>query len=277
MDAVEGFSESEAQGRQFQPFFQTRHRESQSGAFFSVKRLARSAASGEARSGRSLPYMGSDVFVSLVDSRQSPYAGDVCQLAFSTRCSNRHLPVLLRDGGGDWVLDGGAKGKAAVNVLREPTVPCFRAVDGEYAWQLLSLLNLNYLSLAGEGDESGAALREILLLYASGSTQSEEWTQRLIEAIRQVSCAPISRPIQTLSSGGKLAGATALVRGLEITVNLEEASLREQSMFMLGAVLDEFFSRYVSLNSFTELVIQTGPENRERMRWPHRLGSRLRI
>ena len=43
--------------------------------------------------------------------------------------------------------------------------------------------------------------------------------------------------------------------------------------FLLGAVLEQFFGRYVSINSFTETVIHT-TEHGEIMRWPSRAGTR---
>ena len=44
-------------------------------------------------------------------------------------------------------------------------------------------------------------------------------------------------------------------------------------MFLLGAVLERFFAKYVSMNSFTETVIHT-QERGEIMRWPARVGQR---
>ena len=44
-------------------------------------------------------------------------------------------------------------------------------------------------------------------------------------------------------------------------------------MFLLAAVLEQFFSRYVSINSFTETVLKT-PARGEIKRWPARIGRR---
>ena len=41
----------------------------------------------------------------------------------------------------------------------------------------------------------------------------------------------------------------------------------------LGAVLEQFFAKYVSLNSFTETVIHT-QQRKEIMRWPAQVGRR---
>ena len=42
---------------------------------------------------------------------------------------------------------------------------------------------------------------------------------------------------------------------------------------LLGAVLEQFFAKYVSINSFTETVVST-PDAGEVMRWPARIGRR---
>ena len=44
-------------------------------------------------------------------------------------------------------------------------------------------------------------------------------------------------------------------------------------VFLLGTVLEQFFARYVSLNSFTETVLRT-VDRGEVKRWPIRIGLR---
>ncbi len=56
----------------------------------------------------------------------------------------------------------------------------------------------------------------------------------------------------------------------------EEAAFEGTGAFLLGSVMEEFFSRYVSLNSFTETVLRT-MERGEVMRWPARIGRRHRL
>ena len=42
---------------------------------------------------------------------------------------------------------------------------------------------------------------------------------------------------------------------------------------LLGAVLEHFFARYASINSFTETIL-TSADRGEVMRWPARIGRR---
>ena len=46
-------------------------------------------------------------------------------------------------------------------------------------------------------------------------------------------------------------------------------------VYLLGAVLAQFFAKYVSINSFTETVLKT--ERGEVTRWPAQLGRRQTV
>ena len=71
-----------------------------------------------------------------------------------------------------------------------------------------------------------------------------------------------------------VAGPISFGRGLEVTVTFDESGFHGTGVFLLGAVLDMFFSKYVSINSFTETVIRT-VDRGEVMRWPARIGTRI--
>ena len=78
-----------------------------------------------------------------------------------------------------------------------------------------------------------------------------------------------TRPtIQRVESDGPITFA----RGLEVTVSFDEDAYSGSGVFLLGAVLEQFFARYVSLNSFTETVVWS-QQRKEFVRWPVRLGT----
>src|SRR4030095_7871143 len=59
----------------------------------------------------------------------------------------------------------------------------------------------------------------------------------------------------------------------EITRQIAEVASEGASAFMLGSVLDRYFARHVSINSFTETVLRS--ENRgEINRWEQQWGER---
>ena len=67
-------------------------------------------------------------------------------------------------------------------------------------------------------------------------------------------------------------GPITFARGLEVTVVFDEAAFSGQGVFVLGAVLEQFFARYVTLNSFTRTII-ANQQGKELMRWPVRMGK----
>ena len=68
-------------------------------------------------------------------------------------------------------------------------------------------------------------------------------------------------------------GPLSFGRGLGIDLTLDESAFEGTGVFLLGAVLEQFFARYVSLNSFTETTIRSRDRG-EVMRWPVRAGRR---
>ena len=68
-------------------------------------------------------------------------------------------------------------------------------------------------------------------------------------------------------------GPITFGRGLEVQVACDESAFEGVGAFLLGAVLERFFARYVSINSFTETVLSSSTRG-EVMRWPVRLGQR---
>ena len=73
-----------------------------------------------------------------------------------------------------------------------------------------------------------------------------------------------------------LPGPVAFGRGLQIEVTLDGQDFEGVGAFLLGAVLDRFFARYVSINSFTETIVST-LDRGEIVRWPARIGQRHRL
>jgi type VI secretion system protein ImpG len=82
-----------------------------------------------------------------------------------------------------------------------------------------------------------------------------------------------SRPIVRRMADEVLSTA---VRGLEVKVTFDESYFEGTGVYVLGAVLDHFFAKYVSLNSFTETVINS-TERGEIARWPAKSGRRRMI
>jgi type VI secretion system protein ImpG len=253
--------------QQFLPFYSaySSDQEHQRSAYFTTRREPRLLSAAARRRGSRSSYIGTEVFLSLVDPAEAPFSGDLRQLSVETLCTNRDLVLQMPKGIGasDLSLDVAAPVES-IRVISGPSRPYAPLADGPVSWRAISHLSLNYLSLVQTTPEEGAAaLRDLLELYAASADNS---ARRQIEGIRSVR---VGRVVRRLRAPGPL----AFGRGLEITVRLDELAFEGASAFLLGSVLDRYFARHVSINSFTETVLQS--ENRgEINRWGQQWGAR---
>jgi len=267
---VQGFGTSADPEQDFLPFYSSNDltRLDRELAYFTTHREPRLLSGKQKRKGTRSSYVGSEIFLSIVDGNEAPYKSNLRQLGVETLCTNRDLPLQMPVGRGtsDFTLESGAPVLAA-HCISGPTKPKPSFAHGDTAWRLISHLSLNYLSLTDTDEVQGsAALRELLGLYADNNDAA---SVKQIEGIRSVSSRPINGRIPT-------DGPITYGRGVEITVTCDEQAFEGTGIFMLGAVLDEFFSKYVSINSFTRTVIRSN-ERGEIMRWPARLGTAHRL
>jgi len=269
---VVGYGASADVKQPFYPFFawndQTASDEAP--AYYAIQRQPRMLSARQRSQGTRSSYIGSEVFMSLVDPDEGPYRSSLRQLAVETTCTNRDLPLHLAVGQGwtDFTLESGAPVES-IRCLAGPTPPRPSHAQGDTSWRLISHLSLNYLSLvdgASGAGERAAALRELLSLYSDLSEQS---TRKQIEGVRETSCAGITRALP-------VPGPTTFGRGLEVSVTCDEGAFEGSGVFLLGAVLERFFAKYTSINSFTETVLRT-VQRGEIMRWPARTGLRPTI
>jgi len=276
LTSVTGHGETPDDERQFLPFYQARDTDLETSAFYTAHRVPRLFSDRERLTGRRSSYAGTDAFISIVDGDMAPCRTELRQLGIRALCTNRHLPIQMAKGGrSDFTMDLSAPVNA-IRVIEGPTLPRPSLVlagqnpekpqvaSGRFAWRLISHLSLNYLSLLNAGSNTGAeGLREILKLYAD---PNDRQTLKQIDGIRSVRYQPIIRRVAS-------PGPITFARGLEITLLFDETAFEGQGVFVLGAVLEQFFAKYVSLNSFTETVITT-QQRKEIIRWPVQMGKR---
>lgn len=283
---VTGFGATATDEVEFRPFYATRDQDRGHGrgAYYTVSRVPRVLSAKERRHGRRSSYPGSEVYIALVDSTNAPFRSDLRQIGVDCLCTNRDLPIDMPVGAGrtDFSLDVGAV-VDSVRVVAGPTRPVPSRAEGETAWRLISHLTLNYLSLVDQAPDQPAssqqtlsspggrgvgatALRDLLRLYAQ---TAEPAIAKQVEGVRSMSARGIMRRVPT-------PGPIAFARGLELTVTLDEQNFEGTGIFVLGAVLEQFLAKYVSINSFTETVVAS-PERGAVMRWPLRMGTRSMI
>jgi type VI secretion system protein ImpG len=264
--AVVGHGAGDDSEQRFLPFYSASSLDpDDQSAYFTMRRQPRVLPPDQKRRGPRSSYIGSEVFLSLVDSKQAPYSADLRQLSIQAQCTNRDLVLQMPIGLGqtDFSLNVAAP-VTSVRVVAGPSRPYSPVADGAVAWRAISHLSLNYLSLVNaSGEQGAAALRDLLELYA---TTTDVSARRQIEGLRSVS---VNRVVRRLPTRGPI----AFGRALEITVDVDEMAFEGGSAFLLGAVLDRYFARYVSINSATETVLRSDSRG-EINRWTPTWGTR---
>jgi len=276
---VQGYGDSQEPQQSFLPFYggTSRTWHHAQSAFYTLRREPRLLSGRQLQNGARSSYVGSETFIALVDANDAPYPTTLRQLGLRVLCTNRDLPLHMPVGKSytDFTLDTDAP-VASIRCIAGPTRPRAPTATGETAWRLISHLQLNYLSLFNEsrdddgskdgndeGEQNAAALREMLGLYRD---EFDAAARRRIEGIKQVAARAATRRVP-------VPGPITYGRGLEITLTCSDAAFEGSSAFLLASVLQHFFARYVSLNSFTETVLRTFERN-EVARWPATPGKR---
>ncbi|MCG6657490.1 type VI secretion system baseplate subunit TssF [Halomonas campisalis] len=265
VESVTGHTHSREGGYPFHLFYRVGRgvEDAESRAYFLVSRRPRLSSARQRRHGSRTGYLGSEVFVSLVDERQAPYPADLRQLEVTLLCTNRDLPIQMAVGKGatDFTLETAAPVQA-VRILAGPTRPRAALSSGETAWRLISQLSLNYLSLIDEEGSGARALRQLLDLHVDPGGP----LARHVEGVVSIDARPAVRRMP-------VNGPICFGNGLVLRLRLDEEAFTGVGAFLLGAVLERFFAKYVSVNSFTETVVES-QQRGEMMRWPARSGRR---
>ena len=252
--------------RRFMPLYAPDRESSQhQNAHYTIRREPRLMSETARRDGPRSGYVGSEMFVSLVDPNDAPFAEALNQMGLQLRCTNRDLPLFMPTTGpsGEFTLDAGVP-ISSVRAVAGPSRPHTALREGGVAWRLLNLLSLNYLSLMDtEGGEAANALRDLLSRFPQGSDPT---VRRQIEALREVSTRPVVRR-------HPLPGPIAFGRGVEVRLTVDELGHAGGSAFLFGAALHHYLSRHASLNSFVETVLVSLTRG-EVMRWKPARGTR---
>ena len=249
----------------FRPFWSTFSADNGDyGAYFSLRREQRTLSEHAQRYGTRTGYIGSEVFLSLVDEHHTPWRDDMRHLSAEVMCTSRDLPLmLLQQEQGQFVMPDSIP-VSQLTLCKGPTPPRPALAEGLSSWRLISHLQMNYLSLMDSADgEGAAALRQLLSLYAN---LAEAPVARQIEGIRHCQLSAVHRRVPE-------PGPVVFARGVSIALEVDEQVFSGASPWLFGSVLERVFSRLVALNSFTELTL-TSQQRGEVGYWPPRMGQK---
>ena len=204
---------------------------------------------------------GHDFSLTLVDHDFSPLCGEQATASVRVTCTNRDLPHHMGYGRprGDLATEA-AVGGFPIRVLRRPTTSYRLSANGNGQWGLISHLALNHRALTHEGLP---ALTEMLRLYAR---RDNAVSQRQIDGIIGLSHRPATKLVRQ-------AQGSAILRGTEVTVTLDEEAFAGTGLHMFAQLLDHLVGLHVHLNSYTQLVIVSSINGKELLRCLPRNGA----
>ncbi|MBN4054945.1 type VI secretion system baseplate subunit TssF [Acidimicrobium ferrooxidans] len=245
IDQVIGLARGTAARHEYQPMFR------------------RSEGLGEhfyrARTEHAIAKEGTDVSLTFVSTDGTPEAQPEMEtISIELTCSNRHVPSRL--GPGDIkVPTSSSPSFAHFSNITRPTASVPPPLGGLLYWKLISHLSLNYHSLM-----SVDALRNVLTVYnfrALFDRQAEQAHQLMLDGILEVAAVPATRLFRGTP-----------IRGFRIRIKVLEDNFGSPGgLYLFGSLLSEFLSQYVTLNAFSQLVIE-GTKTGEIYTWPARIG-----
>jgi len=206
-----------------------------------------------------------DVYISLVDMTGKPIRPHVDTVTVRLTCTNGDLPSRLPFGNekGDLDLEGAAPIKRIV-MLKKPSSTIRPPTGRNALWRLISHLSLNYLSLVEDGRQS---LQHILRLY---NFTDSAYIQKQIEGITKLDSE--RHFARVISEYG-----ISFARGTRIRMEVDEDQFVGGGVYLFASVLEQFLALYVSLNSFSQLVVRTVQRREDLEQWPPRAGHKILI
>lgn len=272
IEQVKGFDTNNLQTVVFSPMYkapdiglfpeaQTQH------AYFSARRADRVPSENSAKNGFRSSYLGSEVFLSLANNQNYAFNSNVQHLSVDAWCTSRDLPLIMpRDGESDFLIEGFLPVKS-IKLISKLTRPQEAVREDRALWSFLNQLSLNYLSLLNtDKEDAPVALKELLTVFVSSES---DLLKKQIESITRVETSIINKVVRHY-------GVAAPIRGINITVTLDEAQLGGVHPFLFGSVLNHYFRRLVSINSFVQLRIDTLQQGHIAT-WPSEIGERMII
>lgn len=265
IQSVEGIGRTSGDRRAFYPFYRVTDHLSNIDAFYTMRREVRRLSGTEERFGRKSSYLGSQLYLRLVDSQQRHYESSLRQLSLTALCTNRHLPLSMsRCEGEDSDFEVESELMEKICFLGSPTIPREAHDEGSLLWRMVNHLHSNFHSIVSDDvTEGGQGLRDILGLFAEAIDTD---LLKQVEALESVRAVPITRRFHT-------EGPVSFVRGQEVELTFDERLFGDSGIYILGQLIAEFLRRYVMVNAFIETVL-VSKQRGEIKRWSPKTGSK---
>ncbi len=207
----------------------------------------------------------SQVFLSLINSDELMAQQEEAVVLTKLKCFNGNLPKRLSQ---TWsqpplVLSSGSS--AVGKILTETSFSdVIRPQFGDdIYWNLLSHLNLNYVSLSAD-DAGTQILRKMLGLYNNSRSR---------ENANAADAVHISRVAPATMRMVDERGIPFFCRGSRVGLSLDPTRFSGNSPFLFATVLERFLGLYTHVNAFIQLSVELDGEETPLKVWPARAGE----
>ena len=170
---------------------------------------------------------------------------DIGPLWADVTCSNGDLPRSLRIGAaeGDMRLEGKTPGEGKISLLSVPTAVTRAPRTNGALWRLIGQQTTHAFRLTQEGLP---ALKQSFQQFAVLSSAPS----RHVDGITGLS----HKSVMTLMMRRP---QPAMVRGIEITLTIDEALFAANSVAVFAGVMERYFAPYAPANSFVQLMVKS--------------------
>ncbi|VWB35792.1 type VI secretion system protein TssF [Burkholderia lata] len=194
-----------------------------------------------------------------LDGRPATDTG-IEQIVADVTCSNGDLPRTMRfnTSEGDLVNEQGAM-VSRIAMLSAPTEVGRLPRDGNAAWRFVALLAPHSIELTRAG------LVDLKRLFREFSNYSAKHAN-LLDGLTN-----LSHRVKQLWLPGK--PMPSFVRGLEVTLTVDEQAFAAASLSTFTVVMDHFFAVHAPTTSFVQLVVMSANTGREIRRCTPRPGT----
>lgn len=196
------------------------------------------------RRDRALPGTGQTAALRLTGA-DGPVTAGFDSLEAEVTCTNGDLPCSVPVGapGGDVRMEGKARATTKITLLHTPTAVMRLSRTHGALWRLIGRQSPHALQLTQAGLPS---LKLLLQQFAALSPPQA----RHIDGIRGLR----HRSVMTLVAR---APQPAMVRGIEITLEIDEQSFTTNSVAVFARVMEHFFAPYAPANSIVQLMVKS--------------------
>jgi type VI secretion system protein ImpG len=202
---------------------------------------------------------GVDIYLSFGSPQDVGTLPEFDVISVESTCTNRRLAASLKVGDLR-VPTATSPAVATFTNLTGVTSPLPPPMGRELQWRVLAHMAMSYRSITEI--EVLRAIVDIYNFQAIIDRQAARANQLRLNAIKNVKVRPTDR----LHRG-------APVRGVAADIELDEGGFSgEGEMYLFASILNEMFSSYVSLNSFTQLTV-TGTNTRVVYKWEPKAGN----